>query len=59
MGGNKPYPAVNTFSALYTEQTMPIAEDIANHILCLPLYWGLADQDQDRVIDTLFSTLRG
>lgn len=53
------YPAVNTFSALYTEQTMPIAEDIANRILCLPLYWGLADQDQDRVIDTLVSTLRG
>jgi len=35
------YPAVNTFTAIVPYVEMPIAEDIAKRILCLPLYWNL------------------
>lgn len=35
------YPAVNTFGFIVPYVEMPIAEDIAKRILCLPLYWKL------------------
>lgn len=35
------YPSVNTYTALVPYQPMPISEDIANRILCLPLYYQL------------------
>ena len=35
------YPATNTFTNLVVYQAMPISEDIAKRILCLPLFLGL------------------
>jgi dTDP-4-amino-4,6-dideoxygalactose transaminase len=35
------YPAVNTLNAIVPYVEMPIAEDVAKRILCLPLYRGL------------------
>jgi dTDP-4-amino-4,6-dideoxygalactose transaminase len=35
------YPSLNTLDYLETHQNMPVSEDIASRILCLPLYLGL------------------
>jgi dTDP-4-amino-4,6-dideoxygalactose transaminase len=44
------YPAVNTFQAIVNYASMPIAEDIAKRILCLPLYWSLRKEAVDNII---------
>jgi dTDP-4-amino-4,6-dideoxygalactose transaminase len=43
------YPAVNTFSAIVSYKEMPIAENIAKRILCLPLYWKLNSEELERI----------
>lgn len=47
------YPAVNTYSAIVPYIEMPIAEDIAKRILCLPLYWNLDIEDLKRIISII------
>lgn len=47
------YPAVNTFEAIVPYVEMPIAEDIAKRILCLPLYWNLETEDVKRIVDII------
>lgn len=37
------YPSVNRYDQIVKGATCPFSEDIANRILCLPLYWTLAD----------------
>jgi len=37
------YPSVNTYTAIVPYQPMPISEDIAKRILCLPLYYALPE----------------
>jgi len=44
------YPSVNTFNKLVPYVKMPISEDVANRILCLPLYYTLSEQDMERII---------
>ena len=49
------YPLISSFSMyrhLPSAQPgkMPVAEDIAQRILCLPIYPDLTDEDQDRVM---------
>lgn len=39
------YPSVNTYTAIIPYQSMPISEDIAKRILCLPLYYALPEED--------------
>lgn len=47
-------PALNTLH--YVDyQPCPIAESIASRILCLPLYYDLATEDQDQIINTILS----
>ncbi|PZG23384.1 UDP-4-amino-4,6-dideoxy-N-acetyl-beta-L-altrosamine transaminase [Micromonospora craterilacus] len=43
----------------YRRGSCPVAEAFYAQQLSLPLYPGLSDADQDRVIDTLAATLRG
>lgn len=44
------YPSVNTLRAIVPDApSMPISEDVASRILCLPLYWKLEDQSIDRI----------
>lgn len=44
------YPSVNTLKAIVPEAPpMPVSEDIASRILCLPLYWKLEDQSIERI----------
>lgn len=44
------YPSVNTFTRLVPYVSMPISEDVARRILCLPLYYTLSEQDVERII---------
>ena len=44
------YPSVNTFSKLVPYVPMPVSEDAASRILCLPLYYTLSENDMERVI---------
>jgi len=47
------YPAVNTFTAIVPYVEMPIAEDIAKRILCLPLYWNLEIDQLKRIVEII------
>lgn len=47
------YPAVNTFEAIVPYVEMPVAEDIAKRILCLPLYWNLNMEEVRRIVDII------
>ena len=51
------YPSVNTFSKLVPYSPMPVSEDIASRILCLPLYYTLTVEDIDRIIKIIVSSL--
>lgn len=53
------YPSVNTFDQIVSPVPMPISEDIASRILCLPLYFNLTQADQDRIIKLISQTLPG
>lgn len=47
------YPSVNTFSRLVPYTQMSVSEDIASRILCLPLYYSLAMEDMERIINII------
>lgn len=47
------YPSINTFNRLFPYVEMPISEDIASRILCLPLYFTLKMKDVDRIINII------
>lgn len=49
------YPAVNTLEAIVAYKQMPIAEDIAKRILCLPLYYDLKEEEQEFIIQLLLN----
>lgn len=51
------YPSINTFNRLFPYVSMPISEDIASRILCLPLYYTLDMSDIDRIIDIILKTI--
>lgn len=51
------YPSVNTFTKLVPYTPMPVSEDIASRILCLPLYFTLADADIERIIQIIVNTI--
>ncbi len=43
------YPSLNTLN--YVEyQPCPISEDISQRVLCLPLYWNLAEEDVKKIV---------
>ena len=47
------YPSVNTFTKLVPYVPMLHSEDLASRILCLPLYYTLAENDMQRIIDCI------
>lgn len=50
------YPSVNTYRAIVPDApAMPVSEDIASRILCLPLYWKLAEDDIRRIAGILLA----
>jgi dTDP-4-amino-4,6-dideoxygalactose transaminase len=52
------YPSVNTYSKIVQYYPTPISEDIANRILCLPLYWKLEMESVKRIIALINSDLK-
>jgi dTDP-4-amino-4,6-dideoxygalactose transaminase len=53
------YPSLNTLPYLEVRQPMPVAEDAASRVLCLPLYVGLTESEQTLIVSTIRSELRG
>lgn len=51
------YPSLNTLSYVHNEQSMPVSEDIASRILCLPLYGNLEDDIITDIKQTIASAL--
>lgn len=49
------YPSVNTFTRLVPYTPMPISEDIASRILCLPLYYTLSEEDIYRIVSCILN----
>ena len=53
------YPSVNTYTAIVPYQPMPISEDIARRILCLPLYYCLSEACVDKIGKLVQEALQG
>ena len=51
------YPSVNTLNGIVTYEEMPISEDIACRILCLPLYYNLKAEEMETIIEILSNHL--
>ncbi|MDB9993742.1 DegT/DnrJ/EryC1/StrS family aminotransferase [Flavobacteriaceae bacterium] len=47
------YPSLSTLSYVNNTSDVSISEDIAARILCLPLYYGLEDNDVKRISDLI------
>lgn len=52
------YPSVNTYKAILPYQPMPISENIAKRILCLPLYYTLSEVDIIHIGQSVVAALR-
>ena len=51
------YPSVNTYTNIVEYQKCPVSENIANRILCLPLYWKLNLNEIRTIIEIIKSTV--
>lgn len=51
------YPSVNTFTKLVPYVPMPISEEVASRILCLPLYYTLSEVDVERIVEIIKKTM--
>lgn len=51
------YPSVNTFTKLVPYVPMPVSEDIAARILCLPLHIGMSIEDVEFIAETTLKAL--
>lgn len=51
------FPVLNAFDTMKTDKCLPNAESIAKRILCLPLYFDLADESIVRICDIILSSI--
>ena len=51
------YPSVNTFTKIVPYVPMPMAEDIASRILCLPLHWRMTMKDVERIAQIVLNVI--
>ena len=51
------YPSLNTFRDIVPYVPMPVSEDIASRILCLPLYYSLPKEDIERISKVILSVI--
>ncbi|GHT77556.1 aminotransferase [Bacteroidia bacterium] len=51
------YPSVNTYKDIVPYIKMPVSEDIANRILCLPLYYDLTREDIIKIANCTLEVL--
>lgn len=52
------YPSLNMFKDIVPYVSMPVSEGIAGRILCLPLYYDLAETDVARIAGIVIDTLK-
>jgi dTDP-4-amino-4,6-dideoxygalactose transaminase len=52
------YPSLNQLPYLDQQPTCPVSEDLSKRVLCLPLYVGLKEEDQDRICEIILDTIR-
>lgn len=51
------FPSLNTLH--YVDyQSCPVSESIAGRVLCLPLYYGLETEDQERILDLMLENVK-
>jgi len=53
------YPSLDTLHYIEPKQHMAISRDIANRILCLPIYPGLLKTQQENIIEIIKNTMKG
>jgi dTDP-4-amino-4,6-dideoxygalactose transaminase len=51
------YPSLDAIECYHSDQLVPVSRDVAARILCLPLYNGLTEEQQQRVIEGVISTV--
>ena len=51
------YPSLTQYESSATGDPAPIADDVANRILCLPLYFALACEDIERICSLIIDEL--
>ncbi|MDB5984875.1 MAG: aminotransferase, DegT/DnrJ/EryC1/StrS family protein [Pseudomonas sp.] len=49
------YPSLDTLEYLQPQAAQSTSRNLAQRVLCLPIYPGLARADQDKIIDTLIT----
>lgn len=52
------YPSLDTLSYIEPKQHMDVSRDISKRILCLPIYDGLKESEQDKIIQILIKNLK-
>lgn len=52
------YPSLNRLPYLSRRYDCPVSEDLSARVLCLPLYVGLSEEDQDRICSIILDTIR-
>lgn len=50
------YPSLNELPYL-VHQSCPVSEDISRRVLCLPLYFGLTEEEVNLILDCIIKTL--
>ena len=51
------YPSLNTFKDIVPYVPMPVSENIASRILCLPLYYTLSKENVERIANIVLKAL--
>lgn len=52
------YPSLNNLSYLNRKDKCPISENISKNILCLPIYSGITNKEQDLIIDIVKKNIK-
>ncbi len=52
------YPSLNTLPYLTRKQKMPVSEQIANTVMCLPLYHSITEDEITRITQIIQESLR-
>lgn len=51
------YPSLSTLNYLSNSNSTPISDNISSRILCLPMYFGLSEEEQKFIIRKILRTL--
>jgi dTDP-4-amino-4,6-dideoxygalactose transaminase len=51
------YPALNSLPYIHY-MACPIAEDLANRVICLPLYYDLSQEDQKLIVEIILEAIK-